>query len=89
MHVGRAAHHLDRVIAGVDPAHAEALRVRVSPHLGDHGDAERRQIGAARRHRLDLEAEHGQPLDDLRERCLGREVLLQPGQRELHRDSPP
>ena len=58
-------------------------------HLGHDGDPERRQVGAAGLDRFDLEPEHRQLLDDLVEARLGRELLLQPGQRELHRDSPP
>ncbi len=68
MHVGRPAHHQGHLAAGVDPAEAEPLGVRVGAHLGDHGDPEGREIGAAALDRLDLEAEHGELGDDLVQR---------------------
>jgi hypothetical protein len=77
------------IAAGVHSAQAQPLGVRMAAYLGHQRDLERRQIGAPGLDRLDLEAEHGQPLDDLLEPGLGLEVLPQPGQRELHRDSPP
>ena len=38
---------------------------------------------------LDLKADHGQLAGDLVEACVRVEMILQPGQRELHRLSPP
>ncbi|MCC2665927.1 MAG: hypothetical protein K0S35_3849 [Geminicoccaceae bacterium] len=89
MHIGCPADDEGLLAAGIDPAEAEPLGVRVGAHLGDHGDPEGRQIGAAALDRLDLEAEHGELGDDLVQARLGREMLEQPGQGELHRDSPP
>ncbi len=40
-------------------------------------------------HALDLEAEHGELLDDLVERRIGFERVLQPGKGEFHDESPP
>ena len=89
MDVGRAADHLDPASTGVDLAKIEPLGVRMTAH-GEHlRDPERRQVGAPGLDVLDLEAEHGQARDDLIEARLGRQMLLQPGQGELHRDRPP
>ena len=87
--VGCAADHLDPRRARVDLAHAEPLGVGVASHGRDLGDRERRQIGAAALDAFDLEAEHGEARDDLVQARIGRQMLLEPGQRELHRDRPP
>ena len=78
-----------RAEPGVDLAQAEPLGVRMAAHGDDLGDPERRQVGAAALDVLDLEAEHGQARDDLVQARLGRQMLLEPGQGELHRDRPP
>ena len=38
---------------------------------------------------LDLEPDHGELVDDLGERSIGVEMLLQPGEGEFHELSPP
>ena len=88
--IGRAAHDLHRSARpGVD--HADAQPVGIGMLLGrDHArDRERRQgrrlVGDA----LDLEPDHGQAIDQRGERRVGREMLLEPGQREFHRTPPP
>ena len=78
--VGRAADHLHRLArAGVD--HADAQPVGIGVLLGrDHArDGERRQRLALVGDVLDLEADHGELVDELVERCVGVEMLLQPG----------
>ena len=87
--VGRAAHHLDRrARARVDHAHAQAIGVGVllgGDHLGDAVGGERLRLVL---HALDLEADAGERLDDLVERGVGVEVILEPGEGEFHRFSP-
>ena len=86
--VGRAADHLHgRGAAGVD--HADAQPVGVGMGLGlDHiGDDEILQRLGRVVDALDLEADARQRLDDLVERRVGVEVVLEPGEGEFHRAS--
>ena len=83
--VGRAADHLDLFRAGVDDADPQAVGVGVLLRLPDVGDREGRQLPGAVLHALDLEADHRELVGDLLERGLGLQVLLEPGERELHR----
>ena len=88
--IGRAAHDLHRVAgAGVD--HADAQPVGVRMLLGrDHArDGERRQRLALVVDVLDLEPDHGELVDELVERLVGVEMLLEPGEGEFHQLNPP
>ncbi len=87
--IGRAAHDLHRRTGpGVD--HADAQPVGIGMLLGrDHaGDGERRQRRRLVGDALDLEADHGQAIDQRGERRVGRKMLLEPGQREFHGTTP-
>ena len=78
--VGRAAHDLDRLaVAGVD--HADAQPVGVGMLLGlDHArDDVGRELLALVLDVLDLEPDHRELVDDLIERRIGVEMLLEPG----------
>ncbi len=87
--IWRAADDLNALGPGVDQADAQPLGIGMRFRRDDMGDPEGRQIGAAVGHALDLEAEHDQALDDVVERGRRLEMRLQPGQRGLHRASPP
>ena len=87
--VGRAADDLEHAVPRLDGAQAQPIGVRVLLGLADIADAERGQLGARIGHALDLEAQHGEPLAERVERRVGLEMLLEPWQGELHRDSPP
>ncbi len=83
--IGRAADDLHRIAgAGVD--HADPQPVGVGMLLGrdDARDGERRQRLAAVDDVLDLEADHGELVDDRVERLVGVEMLLEPGESEFH-----
>ena len=87
--IGRAAHDLHRRTgAGVD--HADAQPVGIGMLLGrdDAGDRERRERRRLVGDALDLEPDHGQAVDQRGERRVGRKMLLEPGQRELHGATP-
>ena len=87
--IGRATDDLFRAVLGLDGADAQPLRIRVLVRLAHiaHGE------GGQRRGRildaLDLEAQGCELLRDRLGRAVGLEMLLEPGQRDLHRDSPP
>ncbi len=83
--IGCAADDLHRLAgAGVDHAHPQPIRIGMLLG-GDHTrDGERRQYLAAIGDALDLEPDHGELVDDLVERLVGLEMLLEPGQREFH-----
>ena len=88
--IGCSAHHLDR-FAGAVVHHAEFQLVGVGMLLRGHdlGDHERLQPRASVLDGLDLKADRRQLL---RNRCRLRirvQMLLEPGKREFHRDSPP
>ena len=87
--VGRAAHHLHLACAGIDDAHGELVGIGMLPGLDHVTHGERRQLGPAVEHVVDLEAERGQPVGDVVERGIGIEMAAEPRQRELHRVSPP
>ena len=88
--IGGAADHLDlRAVAGIDDADAQAIGIGVllgGEHLGqtEGGVLLGRVVD-----RLDLEPDHGELVDDAVERHRRIEMLLQPGEGELHDDSPP
>src|SRR5262245_55333765 len=57
--------------------------------LDDVSGDEACELGGAVVDLLDLEPQHGELLADLRRRRRGVEMLLQPGEGELHRTCPP
>ena len=76
--VGRAAHDLQPLAAGIDLADLELVRVRMllaRQHLRDAEVLER--IGGIE-HFLDLEPDAGQRVGDLSDARLGVEMLLEP-----------
>jgi hypothetical protein len=87
--VGRAADDLHLLLAGVDDADAQAIRVGMLARLDHVADDEGRELRAAIVHRFELEPDRGDGVADLREAGGGVEMLPEPGQRELHRASPP
>ena len=72
----------------VDKAHPQAVGVGVLLALGDIADDERGELGRTVLDALELEAERVQRIGDLAQRRLGVQMVLQPGQRELHGVSP-
>ena len=87
-HVGCAADHLEGPVLGLDHAQPETVGVGVLAHAGDVADGEGVQIGAAGLDAFELEADGRQRPADRRGVGVGLEVLLEPGQRELHRTRP-
>ena len=84
MRIRRAADDLHLFHARIHQADAEAVRLRVRLG-GEH--AGRDESGQVPRPVLDavhLEAQHGQRFADLVERGLRVEMVLQPGEGELH-----
>ncbi len=86
--VGRAADDLKLFRSGVHHQHAQLVGVGVFFRRHDMGDAERRQLFRAVLNAFDLKAKGGQLFRDLVERSLGFQMVLQPGQRELHSIAP-
>ena len=87
--IGGAAHHLHDLRAGIDHADAQAVGIGVGLGALDVGDDEGGEFFRRIVDMLDLEADHGQRLDDLGKLRLGVEMLFQPGQGEFHRLKPP
>ncbi len=88
--IGRAANDLDRLaVAQFDHADAQAVCVRMLLGRNDVGDDEGLEQSGLVLDVLDLEPDHGELVDDLAQRCDGVEMLLQPGESELHELSPP
>ena len=87
--VGRAADHLHLFLAGVDHADLEPVGVRMALGRNHRGDGEGFEPGGAVLDRVDIVAEHDQPLDDRRQRRVGVEMGLEPAQRRLHAAAPP
>ena len=87
--VGRAADHLHLFLAGVDHADPEPVRVRMALGRNHRGDGEGFEPGGAVLDRVDIVAEHDQPLDDRRQRRVGVEMGLEPAQGRLHAAAPP
>ena len=83
--VGRAAHDLYRAGTRLDHADPEPVGVGMLFGLDDMTDDEARVFGARILDALDLEADAGQRLDDLGERGLRVEMVLEPGEGEFHR----
>jgi hypothetical protein len=70
----------------VVPLPVSTLQTRSLDHVA-HDEALQGRGGIG--HALDLEAEHGERVTHLDQRGVGLEMLLEPGQGELHRPSPP
>ncbi len=87
--VGRAADHLHLFLAGVDHADPEPVGIRMALGRNHRGNGEGFEPGGAVFDRVDIVAEHDQPLDDRRQRRLGVEMGLEPGERRLHAAAPP
>ena len=86
--IGRTADHLDLRFAGVDDADPQTVSIRVLPSLFDIGDLEGRQGGGPVLQILDLQADHGELLDDLLETGFCLQMILEPGKGEFHHYSP-
>ena len=67
----------------------QAVGVRMLLCLDDARDAKGAELRRRIVDALDLEPDRRQLVGDLVERGLGVEVVLEPGQREFHDDSPP
>ena len=66
-----------------------AIGVGVGLRLDDARNREGAELGGRVLDALDLEPDRRQLVGDLGERGLGVEMILEPGQREFHDDSPP
>ena len=83
--VGGAAHHLHRIAAaGFDQADAQPVGVGMLLGRDHAADDERGELLAAVGDALDLEPDHCELVDELVERLIGVEVLLEPGEGEFH-----
>ncbi len=90
MCVGRAAHDLDgRAAPVIDHAELELVGVRMLLRRDDMRHDEILQTRAGVFHRLDFEADGGQTVGDRHGVGVGFQMLLEPGEREFHRLSPP
>ena len=76
------------VRAVIDDAEAQLVGVGMRAAVDDIADHERFEAGGAVRHVLDLEADGGEFSGDLIERCIRVEMLAEPANGELHRESP-
>ena len=83
--VGRAAHDLHGLAAGVDHADPQPVGVGMLFGLDDARDDEAVVFGARVLDAFDLEADAGQRIDDLGERGRRVEMVLEPGEGEFHR----
>ena len=83
--VGRAAHDLHRTGTRLDRADPEPVGVGMLFGLDDITDNEARVFGARVLDAFDLEADARQRVDDLGERGLRVEMVLEPGEGEFHR----
>ena len=82
--VRRAADDLNRARAGFDDADPQPVGVGMRLGLDDVADDEAGVLGARVLDALDLEADAGQRVDDLGERGLRVEMVLEPGEGEFH-----
>ena len=87
--VGRAAHDLNHAVAGLDVADPEPVGIGVRARLDDLGDGESGQAVGHVDDVVDLEADAEQAVGDLVDGGPGVEMLLEPGESELHRLNPP
>src|ERR1700726_2294183 len=89
MRIGRAAHDLHNVAAGINAAKLELVGIGMLLGRDDMGDDEIFQHRAAVLERLHFEADIGKRLGDGARIRIGLEMLFEPRQRELHRLNPP
>ena len=82
--IGRAADDLDHAVLGLDIADAQAIGIGMLPRLAHarHGEGAERLCLVL--DGFDLEADTDQSTDDLVERRVGLEIILEPGEREFH-----
>ena len=87
--IGRAADHLERIArAGIDGEHLQLVSIGMllgGQHLGHHKPA---KLVRGVFNTLDFESDSVERGRDLFDRSLGFEVVLEPGQRELHARTP-
>ena len=87
--IGGATDDLNRfAVADVDHADAQAVRIRVLLSRYDRRNDKRLEQARRIFDVLDLEADHGELVDDLGQRFVGVEMFLEPGQREFHAGLP-
>ena len=88
--IGSAADHLDlRAVAGIDDADAQTVGIGMLLG-GEHlGQAEGRILLGRVVNQFDLQPDHGELVDDAVEGHRSVEMFLEPGEGELHDDSPP
>ncbi len=81
-----SAYHLHRcaAVAGIDHAHAQAIRIRMLLGGNHPRNRKRRQRLRLVLDVLDLEPDHGELVGQLFQRLVGVEMFLQPGEREFH-----
>ncbi|MNQ93716.1 hypothetical protein D3C85_1091970 [compost metagenome] len=79
-----AADDLLQAVDGLDLADLQTVGVRMPRRREDPGHGEGGQYGDGVVDLLDLQPGHGHGLGDLMDVGLGLEVVLQPGERELH-----
>ena len=87
--IGRAADHLHDALAGIDAADLEPVGIGVLHRLDDIADDERREVLRAVLDAFDLQPDHGELVGESVGGRVGLEMVLQPGNRNLHRASPP
>jgi hypothetical protein len=87
--IGRAAHHLQRLACtGVDGQHLQLVGIGMRRGGQHPRDPEARQLFRRVRQLLDLDPERVELRRDVLRGRLGVEVVLQPGERELHARAP-
>src|SRR5262249_37408524 len=87
--IGRAANDLERLAADIHFADAQLVGIGMRLRREHMTNAEARELLRRILYALDFEAEIGEAFADFRERSLGLQMILEPGERELHRDPPP
>ena len=87
--IGRAADNLQRIaIARVNGEHLQLVRIGMTCS-GEHmGNAEARELFGRILDTLDLQPDGIERIEDFRKGRLGIEVVLEPGQGELHARAP-
>ncbi len=85
----RAANDLDHARSGVDLADAQPISVGMWLGFKDLGNDEGFQLFTKVHEVLDLEADGGQSVSQFLAGRRSFQVVLEPGERELHGDRPP
>ncbi len=86
--VGGTADDLEHALAGLDGTEAETIGIGMLASLTDIGDREWRKRGTRIGDALDLKAQRSERVADALDRGVGLQMLLEPRERELHRESP-